>query len=557
MTLISIVGLVGRLMFGSLVITIYTYSVPVMAELVSICSEVSRNYGSLISVCMCMLTKSTKFCSIVTCIDCSLHFSTTFALCLCPPSSRLQSQAPEKLVSRMKALGTDSNEETNLQETQIVQPHLNPSFTAQPDSVLISPPKSSRVIVGDPSDSKRQSSLKLQGGDIHRDLYKIDAKARLPKRSLTFSHPSSSATDSVVLPGKTDIRAPGAFRRQFLLQQRRFNSVTTPITNNFVSFLDLYDSFYGEDLQESDEEDTEDQDNDDDDVESSRTQRGETRPLPGRRKSSRAPKKGDANLLQTFFLLLKSFIGTGVLFLPKAFRNGGLLFSSITLVAVSLVTCVAFHLLLQCRAKHGGGYGEISEAIGGKRMRTIVLASITFSQIGFVCAGVIFIAENLYSFFAAVIHGSAPLSVKALIGIQLLLLIPLSMIRNISKLGSSALLADVFMLLGLSYIYHYDVAFLIKSGLNDTVRQFNSRDFTLTVGSAIFSFEGIGLILPIQSSMKAPQHFSKLLYGVMFLITVVFTSIGALSYATFGDSTNVEIISNFPRTKFVNAVQFL
>ena len=44
----------------------------------------------------------------------------------------------------------------------------------------------------------------------------------------------------------------------------------------------------------------------------------------------------------------------------------------------------------------------------------------------------------------------------------------------------------------------------------------------------------------------------------MIIITVVFTSVGLLSYATFGDNTLTEVISNFPQdSKLVNAVQFI
>jgi proton-coupled amino acid transporter len=94
--------------------------------------------------------------------------------------------------------------------------------------------------------------------------------------------------------------------------------------------------------------------------------------------------------------------------------------------------------------------------------------------------------------------------------------------------------------------------------MDPSVRLFNPSDFPLTLGSAIFTFEGIGLILPIQSSMKKPHHFKGLLYFVMFLITAIFTSVGALCYATFGENTKIQIISNFPQdSPVVNAVQFL
>lgn len=342
------------------------------------------------------------------------------------------------------------------------------------------------------------------------------------------------------------------------MQQRsRYSSANIPVTRNFVEFLSLYGSFAGEDLAESDDEDNGDLEETQAEVQHS--QPSETRPLLGRRRTTKAQaKQGDASLTKTFFTLLKAFVGTGIMFLPKAFRNGGILFSSITLVLVSAISMLAFHLLLQCRAKYGGGYGDLAKSSVGERMRTIVLASITISQIGFVCAGIVFVAENLLAFLEAVVSGPVPLETRALIALQAAVLIPLAFIRNISKLGPVALLADAFILIGVGYIYYYDIAALAKTGIAPSVRLFNSNEFTLTIGSAIFTFEGIGLILPIQSSMQKPQHFEKLLGVIMLIITVIFTSVGVLCYATFGEDTQIQIISNFPQdNKLVNAVQFL
>ena len=58
--------------------------------------------------------------------------------------------------------------------------------------------------------------------------------------------------------------------------------------------------------------------------------------------------------------------------------------------------------------------------------------------------------------------------------------------------------------------------------------------------------------------MKEPEKFSRLLSIVMSLITTIFTSVGALCYATFGSKTQTEVIPNLPQSsKLVNAVQFL
>lgn len=446
-------------------------------------------------------------------------------------------------------------------EADIVSRHLPSGYTAEPSAVSSDPGSASASEPHLPSSAEEpQDSLTLQGGDIHREIFKIGARAKRPARAATFANPSLPRS-STFGPSRNDIRpsdqrAPGGFRRQFVQRQRRrFNSATNPVTKDFVSFLDLYGSFAGEDLAESEDESALDSAD-----EEAEAQDGETRPLLGRRKSSRrAARPGEASTLKTFFTLLKAFIGTGIMFLPKAFRNGGILFSSITLLTVSLISCLCFHLLLLCRQRYGGGYGELGAAIGGPKLRGLILGSITISQIGFVCAGIIFIAENLASFLDAVTSSPmAPLSGKVLIAIQLVVLVPLALIRNISKLGPAALLADIFILFGLVYIWYYDIATLASQGLHPTVRLFNPRDFTLTMGSAIFTFEGIGLLLPIQSSMAQPDKFSHLLYIVMVIVTVIFTSVGALCYATFGERTRVEIISNYPQSsKLVNVVQFL
>ncbi|POR37987.1 Vacuolar amino acid transporter 3 [Tolypocladium paradoxum] len=415
-----------------------------------------------------------------------------------------------------------------------------------------------------PASDTLESSLKLQGGDIHRDMYRIKARANSLRRAATFSHqpsPRLHPADELSYPEQ---RVPGGFRRQHLLRRARQRRMSGPlvVARDFVDFLDLYGSFAGEDL---DDADTSEDDSAIDDREQEE-EAAEQRPLLGRRslgrrRSSKRPARGgDASTVKSFFTLLKAFIGTGIMFLPKAFRNGGILFSSLTLVVVSLVNCVCFRLLLDCRQRYGGGYGDLGAEIVGPRFRSLILASIALSQLGFVCAGLIFTAENLYAFLDAVTQGrhNLDLGVPSLIALQLVPLTPLALIRNISKLGPVAMLADVFILVGLVYIWYFDIWTLARKGMEPTVRLFNPSAFTLTIGSAIFTFEGIGLILPIQSSMKKPEHFSGLLYLVMFLITIIFTSVGALCYATFGERTKIQVISNFPQdSALVNAVQVL
>jgi len=453
--------------------------------------------------------------------------------------------------------GRDRRDESRVSE------HLPAGYTAAFEGESSSSPANAAETPPDEGEPAGESSLKLQGGDIHRELFKINARARMQRRAATFHDTSSQSHregDEEEFMPVHDQLAPQGFRREFLQHHQRANFLAArlPVSRNFVEFLDLYGSFAGEDLHESDDEAiTEDEATPEEEAEAAERPT-EPRPLLMRRRSSRAMRAASASVTKTFFTLVKAFVGTGIMFLPKAFNNGGILFSSMAMLFISAISMFAFHLLLECKGHYDGGYGEIGYAIGGRRMRGLILGSITLSQLGFVCAGMVFVAENLTSFLEATVRGHSPLSAMGLIFIELLALIPLSFIRNIAKLGPAALLADVFILIGLGYIYYYDVATLASHGMHETVVLFNPKHYTLTIGAAIFTFEGIGLILPIQSSMARPERFEPLLGLVMLIITVIFTSVGALSYATFGENTKIEVINNYPQdSKLVNAVQFI
>lgn len=143
--------------------------------------------------------------------------------------------------------------EQERREAKIVSRHLPSGYPADPD-VVSDDHGNAAASTPDFMPAGQESSLKLLGGDIHRDLYKINARAKLHQRAATFSHLSPPAS-GVATPGSNcemaaaEQQAPWGFPRQYLLrQQGRFNRVTIPMARNFVSFLEFYGSSAGEDL---------------------------------------------------------------------------------------------------------------------------------------------------------------------------------------------------------------------------------------------------------------------------------------------------------------------
>ncbi|KAK1253434.1 hypothetical protein MKX07_001511 [Trichoderma sp. CBMAI-0711] len=423
------------------------------------------------------------------------------------------------------------------------------------------------------------SSLRLQGGDVTRGIYKwteqAEARTKM-QRSKSFDHsrpePESETLDI------SSIKVPGGFRRNHLRRnvispsghpEDGYGGADSPgsnrplFTSSFLEFLSIYGHFAGEELEEDDEvlgpneyfqsgQDNEEEENEEPMEDSA---------LLGPSKKARKRKvrggSGQNSQMNAALLLLKSFVGTGVLFLPRAYLNGGMLFSNLVLLGVALLSYYCFVLLVTTRLKVEGSFGDMGGILYGKWMRAIILASIVLSQIGFVAAYIVFTSENLQAFILAVTDCRTSISIPMLILMQMVVFLPFSLLRDIGKLGFTALIADAFILIGLAYLFYYDVLTLAAEGLADII-MFNQRDWTLFIGTAIFTFEGIGLIIPIQESMKNPEKFPKVMFLVMIIITILFTVMGAISYAAYGSETQTVVLLNLPQdNRMVNVVQLL
>ncbi|VDB92299.1 unnamed protein product [Peniophora sp. CBMAI 1063] len=441
------------------------------------------------------------------------------------------------------------------------------------------------------------------GADVVHDIYKWQqGQQRIQNRQRAVSFAGSTGTAPE--PAFEHIHQPGGFRRNYLLLHQEQNGAAGDaphegrMLNTFVDFLYIYGHYAGEDLEEDEEEDEEAFDEEEarrrEDVPftpgqveggilrveplpstlsvrfpTERTPLLPTTPTTPTRKQSRSASRrrrlsstehgehGDATVGQAVLMLLKAFVGTGVLFLGKAFFNGGILFSAITISAVCLISLYSFLLLVQTKFVVPGSFGDIGGALYGPYMRYIILTSVAVSQIGFVSAYTIFVAENLQSFVLGVTKCEKLVPIAYLILVQLVVLLPLALVRNLAKLSTTALVADAFILAGLIYVFGSEFSLIAARGIAK-VEYFNPDSFPLFIGTAVFSFEGIGLVIPITDAMREPRKFPAVLSGVMIGLLFLFGGAGALAYLTFGPEIKTVVLVNLNTASPVTqAVQFL
>ena len=114
-------------------------------------------------------------------------------------------------------------------------------------------------------------------------------------------------------------------------------------------------------------------------------------------------------------------------------------------------------------------------------MRYAILSAIAVSQLGFVAAYTIFVSGGLQAFVSAVTNCLKLIPVQYFILMQLIVFLPLALIRNIAKLSAFALVADVFILSGLLYIFGTEISVIANRGIAK-VELFNPKDFPLLIG---------------------------------------------------------------------------
>ncbi|KAJ4462062.1 Transmembrane amino acid transporter [Paratrimastix pyriformis] len=241
--------------------------------------------------------------------------------------------------------------------------------------------------------------------------------------------------------------------------------------------------------------------------------------------------------------MMKSFIGSGVLGLPFAFKLGGLVAA---LAVFPLICCIcAYTMFILVDAKRFCAdrgvctYGGVGRAAFGRVGGIIVNTALLSYQIGCCCTYQIFISSNM-NMFVPSIDG------RIWIAIFLTAFIVVAMNRSLKFLAPFSLVANLLIFGGLTI-------FLISSIVTKEtpidwhdISLFNWAQFPLFFGITIYAFEGTGLVIPIEATMKTPMKYKSLLASVLATVCAIYMLFGGLLYVLFGSQTNRIISRNFP-----------
>lgn len=351
----------------------------------------------------------------------------------------------------------------------------------------------------------------------------------------------------------SDLAQPGGFRREHVINNLPSDSDDVPryLQESFLASIgpnSLLQSTYGNFIADSlhlGEEYTEDE---------------ELVPLFSSLDAFHTSKNvrpaGGASVQKTVFTIVKSFIGSGILFLPKGFQNGGMLFSIVGLCASAALSTFCMLRLVECsnvllrsRGHHSVSYGIVGEQAFGSVGRLAVNVSLVLSQLGFCCSYLIFVQKNIGEVLLHVFDVRSSVAAWTLILLQVPLYTPLVWVRHLEYFAITNLFADVLILFGLLYMLTYTVETLENAPPgSSTWVYFNSENWAMFLGVAIYCFEGIGLVLPTYDAMDDQiKHKFPMILSSTVVCLVVFSSLFAGTvYAAFGQNTQSAVTLNLP-----------
>lgn len=260
---------------------------------------------------------------------------------------------------------------------------------------------------------------------------------------------------------------------------------------------------------------------------------------------------------KTFANVFIAVVGAGVLGLPYCFKRTGWVVSLVMLFSVAALTHHCMMLLVRTRRRLESGmlyssiesFGDLGFTVCGAVGRFSVDLMLILSQAGFCVGYLIFISNTLSNLY----NSATPTNLKP----RILGLLPktvyiwgcfpfqlgLNSIRTLTHLAPLSIFADVVDVGAMGVVMIKDVLIFLKN--RPKVEAFGSLSmFFYGLGVAVYAFEGVGMVLPIESETREREKFGKIVALAMASISLMYGGFGLLGYFAFGEDTNDIITAN-------------
>ncbi|KAF2878967.1 hypothetical protein ILUMI_27206 [Ignelater luminosus] len=265
---------------------------------------------------------------------------------------------------------------------------------------------------------------------------------------------------------------------------------------------------------------------------------------------------------ETLIHILKGSLGTGILAMPEAFKNAGIVNGFIFTILIGALCTYGLHILVQaqyvlCKRMRVPllTYPDSMKAalLSGPRMfhafanasPILVDVFLVIYQLGICCVYVIFVAANLKELIDVYLPEKLAIELYTLF-----LLIPFILILsipNLKWLAPFSLFSNVITFGCFGIVLYYIFKDLPSIDERPYVGTFYT--FPLFFGTTLFALEAVGVVIALENNMQSPKSFGGsfgVLNVAMFFITFLYVGMGFLGYWRYGEGTKASVTLNFP-----------
>ncbi|CAI2361779.1 unnamed protein product [Moneuplotes crassus] len=254
---------------------------------------------------------------------------------------------------------------------------------------------------------------------------------------------------------------------------------------------------------------------------------------------------GKLSDIQTFFSLIRAYLVIGILVVPNGYFNGGWVFSNLCLLLSLLFTMGCSLLLLKISEKYPGSYSELGYLAFGAPGKFLCDLAIFASQIGFTFPYFVYIWDNVNLILVKFFEVS--LDKWVICAVIFLIFTPLTWVKRIEWFIRWHIFADFLTIIVLGAIMVFGLIYYREEGFAGDVRPFNQDNYLVFIGTAVYMFEGTGLVLPMKNASQNKNNLPKILCIVLFFVFLLVCVFGTVNYLIYGD----EVLSH---TKLITQV---
>ncbi len=246
--------------------------------------------------------------------------------------------------------------------------------------------------------------------------------------------------------------------------------------------------------------------------------------------------------------LFKAFIGIGVLTLGYGIKLAGLIQANLLMLVGASFTYWSINLLITIVEKMNiriTSFGQLSYLLLGSWGSFLTKTCVIILQIGTAVTYVYYFGvffRNMschFEFELACDHFYISLIMV------LFLIIPLNVIRTLTKYCYFSMVANILIVFSLLAVMIYLGFYFTTDGIKGS-NLFEISYFPAFFGISLFSIESLSIILEIRDSMKNPTIFRKIFLRQFFITALLYTILPTVFYLILGDDIKEIVLFNVP-----------